>query len=46
MGSIRRVRQEGLLVNSVNLLCGLRNGRGGIAVIPRHRAGLSDAVAS
>ena len=36
----RRVRQEGLLVDSVDLLCGLRDGRGGIAVMPRHRAGL------
>src|SRR4029453_17595907 len=36
----RRMRQEGLLVNGVDLLCGLRNGCGSITVIPRYRARL------
>ena len=36
----RRVRQERLLVNRIDLLHGPRMGRHGIAVMPRHRAGL------
>src|SRR5882724_6246929 len=35
-----RVSKKRLLVNSVDLLRGLRNGRWGIAVIPRYRSGL------
>ena len=36
----RRVRQKRLLVDGVDLLRGLRDRCGGIAVMPRHRAGL------